>query len=351
MEAAKKLVINIVTWNSARYLPKLFESIDTQTSDAFTVSIVDNASSDETLPWLQEQRPDVTVLRNFRNQGFARAHNQAMALALSRWERDHDLSERYVFLINPDTMLEETCIAQLISFMDTHPDVDIAGPKLLRAIRFTDDEGEEEGVERSSVIDSTGIAVMRSRKVVDRGAGEEDEGQYDHVEPFGISGAAMVIRASAVSGLRIGDDEVFDEDFFAYKEDVDLSWRARLLGKRFAFIPHAVAWHYRTAKRSDQSGIRGLFRGQRERSAIVNRLSHRNQVWTEWKNDDVINRILHLPWRIPQLVLRCFASIFFLYHMRACLEAWFGRGRMRAKRKALMARRVVCPGEIRKLFV
>lgn len=351
MEAAKKLVIDIVTWNSARYLPNLFESIDAQTSDDFTVTIVDNASVDETLSWLQESRSGAALLRNFRNQGFARAHNQGIALALSRWEEEHNLKDRYIFLLNPDTILEATCIAQIISFMDTHPDVDIAGPKLLRAVRIMDMEREEEEIKRSSIIDSTGISVAKSRKVWDRGAGEEDKGQFDQVEPFGISGAAMVIRASAISDLRIGEDEVFDEDFFAYKEDADLSWRARLLGKRVALIPSALAWHCRTAKKSDQAGIQGVLHGQRERSSIVNRLSRRNQIWMEWKNDDTVSRLLHLPWRLPELMLRFGALIIFPSHTRAFIEAWLGLGRMRAKKKALMAHRKVDPAEIRKFFV
>jgi GT2 family glycosyltransferase len=350
MESAKKLVINIVTWNSARYLPNLFASIDAQTSDDFTVTVIDNASADDTLAWLQDARPGTAVLRNFRNQGFARAHNQGIALALSRWEGEHDLADRYIFLLNPDTILEPTCIAQVISFMDTHPDVDIAGPKLLRALRITDMDRDDEEVERTSVIDSTGISVLKSRKAVDRGAGEADKGQFDRIEPFGISGAAMVIRASAISDLAGGGDEVFDEDFFAYKEDADLSWRARLLGHRIALIPSATAWHCRTARKADDSGLRGAYRGQRERSSVLNRFSRRNQIWMEWKNDDTVSRLLHLPWRIPELLLRFGALIIFPSHLKAFIEAWMGRGRMQEKQKMIMARRKVSPEEMRALF-
>ena len=124
MESAKKLVINLVTWNSARFLPDLFESLDRQTSDDFTVTVVDNASTDGTLDWLRDHRPDVAVLRNFRNQGFARAHNQAIALALTRWAGDDpskeltpsnveglgtNLSRRYVLILNPDIILHQDC--------------------------------------------------------------------------------------------------------------------------------------------------------------------------------------------------------------------------------------------------
>jgi GT2 family glycosyltransferase len=360
MDAAKRFAINLVTWNSARHLPAFFQSLDAQTFRDFTVTVVDNASTDGTLAWLGEHRPNETVLRNFRNQGFARAHNQGIALALSRWQ-GCDLSERFIFLLNPDTVLDATCMARLASFMLAHPETDIAGPKLLRAVRTVDEDGDEEEIERTTLIDSAGISMAKSRRAEDRGAGtafanaraagREDDGRYDRGEPFGISGAAMIMRASAAERLRLGENEVLDEDFFAYKEDVDVCWRARLFGMRIALIPHAVAWHCRTAKKPDISGTKGLFRGQNERSAAVNRLSRRNQIWMEWKNDDTVSRILHLPWRLPELALRFAALVIFPSHLRAYAQAWLGRGRMRAKRRMIMERRKATPAEMRKWFV
>jgi GT2 family glycosyltransferase len=277
---------------------------------------------------------------------------QRIALALSRWQGELDLDRRYVCLLNPDTVLDSRCMERVIAFMDAHPDVMIAGPKLLRAVRVTDEEGDEVSIERSNVIDSAGITIRKSRVALDRGAGEEDRGQYDHDEPFGISGATMVIRASAIPLLRMGEEgEVFDEDFFAYKEDADLSWRARLLGMRITLIPEARIWHHRSAKRPDEPGVGSTVRAQRARSPLVNKYSHRNQIWMEWKNDDTVNRLLHLPWRIPQLILRCGACLLLPQHLKAVIEAWMGRSRMAAKRKELMARRKVDAAEMRKWFV
>lgn len=356
MESAKTLVINLVTWNSARFLPDLFESLDRQTSDDFTVTVVDNASTDGTLEWLRDHRPDVAVLRNFRNQGFARAHNQAMALALTRWAGDDaspasgtDLSRRYVLILNPDIILHQDCIQELIAFMDAHPRVDMAGPKLLRARRLPSDIGEREEIERTNVIDSTGLVLRKSRQALDRGAGEEDRGQYDAVEPFGISGAAMVLRASAIRGLMF-DDEVFDEDFFAYKEDVDLSWRLRVLGRTAALAPQAVAWHYRRAKPTDRKGWLAAWKTNRARSPVLRGLSWRNQFWLVWKNDDFVNRLFCLPWIVPGYVLRFLATLTSPVLCKASLEAWLGRGRIRAKRRELMARRKASPAEMRKWF-
>ena len=358
MEPAKSLVINLVTWNSARFLPDLFESIDRQSSNDFTVTVVDNASTDGTLAWLAEHRPDVTVLRNFRNQGFARAHNQGLELALSRWE-GQDLARRYVLVLNPDIVLRDDCIRSLLAFMDANPSVDMAGPKLLRAVRVPGGVGERDDIERTNVIDSTGLVLRRSRLIIDRGAGEEDRGQYDTTEPFGISGAVLCLRASAVKDLKLGDPasnasgtgEVFDEDFFAYKEDADLSWRFRLLGHKAALVPSAVAWHYRTAKPAGRPGLFDAWIEQRRRVPIVRSLSHRNQAWLVWKNDDLVNRLIHIPWILPTLVLRWISMLMSIVLVRATVEAWLGRGRIRVKRRELMSRRRATPLDMRKWFV
>ncbi len=350
MDSAKRLVIDIVTWNSERFLPSLFESIDAQTSKEFTVTVIDNASTDGTLAWLEERRPDVTILRNRKNLGFARAHNQGIALARSRWEQEGDFEHKIIFILNPDTMLQERCVEELIAFMGDHADVEVAGPKLLRAHRVSDGEDGNAAYERTNVIDSTGISILRSRKIVDRGAGEEDHGQYDTIEPFGISGAALALRASAVPMLAEHDAVVFDEEIFAYKEDADLAWRLRLFGGKAALVPGAVAWHQRMAKASDRKGILGIAFSQRSRSPFVNTLSRRNKMWMEWKNDDWSTRLIHLPWRLPDLILRAL-SLVIPSQFKGAVQAWAGLPMILRKRKAIMARRKVGVEGMRKWFV
>jgi GT2 family glycosyltransferase len=350
MESAKRLVINIVTWNHARYLPALFASLDAQTSLDFSVTVIDNGSTDGTLAWIEERRPEVTILRNRKNLGFARAHNQGIALARSRWEAEGEYDKKIIFILNPDTMLDSRCIEEILAFMDAHPDVEAAGPKLLRAGHVAEGEDGSAVFERTNIIDSTGISVLRSRNVVDRGAGEEDHGQYDMLEPFGISGSALALRASAVPFLAEHDAVVFDEDFFAYKEDADLMWRLRLYGGKAALIPSAIAWHQRYARSSAHHGVLGLVASQRSRSPIVNMLSRRNKMWTEWKNDDWPNRLRHLPWRLPDLILRAL-SLAVPAQLNGAIQAWRGLPTILRKRKAIMARRRASPEQMRKWFV
>ncbi len=350
MDAAKQLVINIVTWNSARFLPRIFESLDAQTSKAFTVTVIDNGSTDGTVAWLEANRSDVTVLRNRKNFGFSRAHNQGISLARSRWESVGDLEKKYIFILNPDTFLHERCVEEVIAYMDAHPDVEIAGPKLLRAFRIADREDGSADYEQTNIIDSTGISILKSRKFVDRGAGEEDHGQYDGVEPFGISGAALVLRASAIPLVAEHDAVVFDEEIFAYKEDADLAWRLRLFGGKAALIVPAIVWHQRLAKASKSNGPIGLVSSQFGRSSFVNMLSRRNKMWMEWKNDDWSSRLMHLPWRIFDLFIRAI-SLIFPAQLKGAIQAWVGLPMILKKRKEVAARRKLSVEAMRKWFV
>src|SRR5439155_16165933 len=135
----------------------------------------------------------------------------------------------YVLVLNPDTVLRPNFIEELIHALDARPDAASASGKLLRM--------------DSTTIDSTGIVMLRSQRHLDRGADEPDIGQFDKPEDiFGASGAAAMYRRPALEDARI-DDEYFDEDFFAYREDADLAWRLRLLGWNSIYVPSAVALH------------------------------------------------------------------------------------------------------------
>ena len=354
MESVKRLVVNIVTWNSARHLPELFASLDRQSSRDFSIAIIDNASTDETLPWLEEHRHDASILRNFRNLGFSRAHNQGIALAVSRWQADPELSQRYILVLNPDMQLAPNCLEELLAYMDGHPDVAIAGPKLYKASPVSAQESDMVTILQTDLLDSMGLVLHRGRNISDRGAGEPDRGAYDRVAPFGISGAAMLIRASVVADLVLSGSEVFDEQFFAYKEDADLCWRARLFGLRIESVPSAIAWHIRSMK--DPGGKKAfralsLLRDTWNRPSIIVRASRRNQLWMEWKNDDGINRFFHFPWILWRGILAIGACFVVPQYILAFFEAWRGRSSMQAKRRLIMARRKVSPEEMRKWFI
>jgi hypothetical protein len=131
------------------------------------------------------------------------------------------------------------------------------------------------------VLDSTGHRLYRNRRAVDRGEREPDTGQYDDArEVFGVGGAAPLLRRAMLDDVRDGD-EVFDADFFAYFEDIDLCWRARTRGWRFGYEPAAVARHHRGGTGGPAAGLPGGG-------------NHRNRLLLMVKNDALPSLRRHL---------------------------------------------------------
>lgn len=351
MQEAKRLAVNIVAWNSLPYLQGLFASFEEQTVRDFSVTVVDNASTDGTIQWIEQNALGTTVLRNFKNQGFARAHNQAISLMLSRWAQS-DWAERYILICNPDIEFAPDCLERLIAYMDANPDIGLAGPKLLRATFVAEGDDGQRQTERGNIIDSTGIVVFKTRRHADRGAGEMDTGQYDSaIDVFGISGACLLIRASVLEVLK-QQEEWFDEDFFAYKEDVDLAWRAQRFGLKARLIPEAIAWHHRRAASAKQGFLWiKAFIARFRKPAHVNFYSTRNHLWLIWKNDEWMNRLWHLPWIGLYELGKTVVGVFSPTTWRAWLQAWAGLGKMRKKRLSDASKVVQTGKDLRRWFV
>lgn len=308
---APRVFIQIAAWNSMKFMPELLRSLEAQTFRDFRVLIVDNASTDGLEKFLAAY-PFVTLLRNFRNLGFARAHNQGIRWALKQAaDAGRGMAESFVLVTNPDVVLTPTCLERMVQCAESIPSLGSVGAKLLRCV-FSGDSS----VEFTDTIDSLGLEVRRSRQVVDRGAGinlskfsDKDgsghsAGQLDGVsgmtEPqsvFGVSGALALYRLSALADSAImlgGVAEYFDEDFFTYKEDVDLAWRLQLLGWRSAVAAEALAYHHRGAP-GGVSGLLGSISAERRKGADITRNSARNHLLLLIKNEHRANFLRYAP--------------------------------------------------------
>ena len=269
---AHKVSIHIVTWNSIVHLRTCFHALDQQTYTDTSLMVVDNASLDGTVKWLHEHYPSTPVLKNTRNLGFARAHNQAILLTQSE----------YVFVMNPDIVLDPDWIERGVKWMDEHPKYGALSGKTLRFTYSNDDLKE---VQQSGIIDSTGLRMLRSRHVVDRGTGQSDAGQFnDGADVFGLSGACVLFRRSALESVRY-KDEYFDDQFFAYKEDIDLAWRLQRRDWRARYEPQLRAFHHRHIKGVAAASDALIAKNHRSRSAHMSYLSYRNHLLMLMKNE------------------------------------------------------------------
>lgn len=330
------------------YLPSLFASLGEQ-SVLFRTIVVDNASDDGTLEWISKQDTHATVLRNTRNLGFASAHNQAISLAFSRWPRA-DRSFCYILICNPDIVLDSSCLATMIQYMDTHPETDAVAPKLLRA-RFSDEDGEFRDTERLSQIDAVGIALQRNRTITDLGAGESDDGQYEENRlVFGASGACVCYRASSLERACV-DGQFYDERFFAYQEDVDVAWRLQRMGMKTVYLSTARAWHHRRVPADEQRGWMQAFLERRKRSPFVNFLSTRNHVWLLAKHLSWSDLFLDARWILPYETAKLFASFTSFSSLRGYFFALRDLPFVLKQRRVLRSVSCVSPAEIRRQFL
>lgn len=293
-----KISINIVTFNAMKYLDDCLKSILNQTFRDFKISVIDNASSDGTAEHLRTYYPDIAILQNFKNLGISKANNQGIKLTDSE----------YVLAVNQDVILQPDYLEKMVAFADAHPEGGVFGGKILK---LSNDENfrQQHGPE---TIDTAGIFASKSRRFYDRGAGEEDKGQYDQTEEvFGISANLALYRRQALEEVKLKNIrsrdgfifttdfdyyEYFDEDFFMYKDDVDMSWRLRLAGWLAYYFPAAEAYHYRTGFGQAKFTNRTTIKDRRRKSQFVNRLSYKNHWLMLAKNESWDNFLRHFPW-------------------------------------------------------
>ncbi len=236
--------VGIVTWNAATVLERCLDAVRRQTHDPIEVLVVDNASSDGTPALLGRLTRDRERLLLAENTGFAAAHNRAI-------ERS---AGQFYLALNPDVFLETGFVERLVNALVRTPRAGSASGKLCRA-------------DAPDRIDSAGIRMLPSQRPLDRGGGALDTGQYDVAEyVFGASGAAALYRRAMLEDCRVAG-EIFDEDFFAYREDADLAWRAQLLGWECVYVPEARARHVRHVTSERRATL----------SAAINRYSVRNR--------------------------------------------------------------------------
>jgi GT2 family glycosyltransferase len=224
-----ELSIIIVSWNVKKDLNRCLESIyQNQPSNIFEVIVVDNASSDETVEMLKNEFPHVTIIENSDNRGFAAANNQGIQITKGK----------YIFLLNPDTIVHRQSFDTLMEFMDNNADVGACGPKLLNGDGTIQSSARcfptfAGALHRHSAFKLFGIFKSDYEKWLMKGF------DYSHqTDVAQLMGAALMIRKTVVD--KIG---LMDERFFMYYEEVDLCYRIKQAGWRVVFIPDAVVTH------------------------------------------------------------------------------------------------------------
>lgn len=310
-DAVFRCTVIIVNWNSWDILSKCLEKLHNQTFQNFNVLVIDNASSNPAPADLQIRHPDVTLIQNKTNLGFAAANNQAFKfLADSKW----------VVLLNPDAFAEPNWLEELASAAINNSDYAMFASRQLM-------DGNQ------GLLDGDGDVYHISGLVWRAGHGTPaNKSVRVPQEIFSPCAAAALYRRDAL--LDIGG---FDEDFFCYIEDVDLGFRLRLRGHHCLLVPTAVVRHIGSATTGGHRSDFSIYHG------------HRNLVWTFVKNMPGVLFWTLLPLHI---MMNCATMCIFAFRgkgrviFRAKLDAIKNMPQTWIKRKQIQSTRVATIQEV-----
>lgn len=259
------VTVIVVNWNVRNLLRECLRSIDAQRrrpASDYEVIVVDNASTDDSASMVRREFPWVTLVENSDNVGFARANNQAHALARGQ----------HVILLNPDTVVLDGALDRMIDFLEVHGDVGALGCRLLNSDgsyqRWT--AGAFPTIGRTArhafFLDLVFGARLGSRSLF-----LNRDVQVD-LDVDWVSGACMALRREALG------DRIFDDSFFMYGEDTELCDRLHQAGWRVVYSPSASVVHHHGKSMAQQSGaiLLTAFKGPR---AFYIRRHSRTTVW------------------------------------------------------------------------
>lgn len=283
-----KISIIIPNYNSQKYLARCLESISKQSFTDFELIIIDGGSVDNSVDWLSKNHSEVHLIANPTNQGFAKSCNQAAASAKGE----------FLFFLNPDTHLSKNCLDELMAAAKKEKTGGIFAP-----CQFTYDGAQF--ISCGVGADIFGYPFSLTKHRFEKGE-----------EPFYVDGAALLIKKEIFNKLGR-----FDESTFLFMEDIDLSWKARLVGLKIVQVKDAVVFH--------QSG--GIIEGgaiKKNQKYVTNTfrryLGERNNIRNLLKN----YYFYTLFWILPlYLLINCAEILLFLVLLRpraiwCYLKAW-----------------------------
>lgn len=286
-----KVAVVILNWNGKDLLEKFLPSVVRYSNEA-AIYVADNASSDDSVEFLEQQYPEITIIKNSCNGGFAKGYNDALA----------SVKEEVYCLLNSDVEVSPNWITPIVSLFQSDTTIAIAQPKIKD---YKKPSHFEYAGAAGGFLDRLGYPFCRGRVFQTL---EEDKSQYnDTTEIFWATGACMFIRKDVYHGLG-----GFDEDYFAHQEEIDLCWRAHNHGFKVYYTGQSQVYHVGGATLANMNPKKTF-------------LNFRNSLFSITKN---LPKRKVLPLIIARLFLDGIAGIRFLFqfkflHLYAIIRAHF----------------------------
>ena len=273
----KSVAVVILNWNGKKLLEQFLPSVVAHSPEA-EIYVADNASTDESVAFVQQAYPQIKIIKNNGNYGFANGYNEALK----------DVEEDIYALVNSDVDVTEGWLQPVIDIFEADLETAIIQPKILD---YKNKTHFEYAGAAGGYIDKYGFAFCRGR-IFD--TIEEDKGQYDtNAQLFWASGACFFIRKEVYRELK-----GFDEDFFAHQEEIDLCWRAFNKNYKVGFCAQSVIYHVGGATLSASNPHKTF-------------LNFRNSLWMLLKN---VPTGQLLPVLFIRLLMDGLAGMRFLLH-------------------------------------
>ena len=264
-ESAVKSTVVIPNYNGIAYIKNCLDSLQQERQEtAFQVMVVDNHSTDGSKEVVSREYPYVKLIAFEENTGFCKAVNAGIEAAHTE----------YVILLNNDTTVEKGFVSELERVMENHPNAFSAGAKMV-------------DMKNPAIIDDAGDFYCALGWAFARGTGKPAKNYQKVTEVFSACAGAAIYRKSIFE--KIG---LFDEMHFAYLEDLDIGYRAKIYGYRNYFAPKAVVHHAGSAS----SGSR--------HNAFKVDLSSKNSVYVIYKNMPVLQQIMNFPFVLAGFLIK-----------------------------------------------
>lgn len=306
----------IPNWNGKRFLKGCLDSLMEQTYSELEIWIIDNGSKDDSVAFIEENYPSVKLIKNEHNMGFAPAVNAGIRAAAGD----------YLALINNDTVVDKNWVSELVKVLDSHPEIGSVGCKML-------------AYDDHKLLDGVGDGYRRGGLPGRIGHREIDTGRFNTMRYIlGACGGAAVYKRAMLDDIGL-----FDDDYFAYLEDVDIALRAQSAGYKCLYVPTAIIYHLGCG--TTGSGY----------SPMVVKLSARNNINTIVKNIPMPLLIKFLPqiffWQAFYFIVVILRGGQLIPWMLGTLEAILLMPKMIAKRFEINKKRKVSHSYMEQIIV
>lgn len=322
MKDHPKVTIITVNWNGEKCLKDCLLSVFNQTYPNYEVILVDNASTDSSVKYVKEKFPEVKVIVLNKNIGFGAAVNAGIKQSNSK----------YVVTLDNDTKVEPKWLEELLKVAELNEQVGSCQPKML-------------SLDDPKIIDALGISITKNGGAIQVGYETEDTGQHNQVkEVFGACSGSALYKRDMLTQVGL-----FDEDFFAYCDDIDLALRARLAGWKCMYVPKAVVYHKHSATYGRGSSLKVYFLGRNSYYYIIKNLP--TDIMFKFLREQAQNIIRTILSIIKRAILRDIKGIRLRSsYLKANFDAIKNIPEMFKKRKKIHSARPISDEELIKWF-